>query len=1190
MRLASRMDGIGTETAFEAAARARALEATGRDVIHLEIGEPDFDTPRNVSEAAARALLDDGMTHYTPATGIAPLKQAIVEDVRRRKGIDASADRVIVTPGAKPIMFYAMLALLQDGDEAIYPNPGFPIYESMIEFAGARAVAAQLREADDFRMDLDELRSLVTDRTRLIVINSPHNPTGATLTDADLGVIAELAVEHDLVVLADEIYGRLQYEGSPTSIATLPGMADRTITLDGFSKTYAMTGWRLGYGIVPEALVGAFGKLVINSVSCTNAFAQAGAVEALTGPQDAAAEMREEFIARRSLIVEGLNRIDGVTCIMPHGAFYAFPNVSSLGRSSQEIADHLLYDAGVCVLAGTAFGRFGEGYLRFSYANSRENLSAALERVASSLARLQRTGSRPAPGAPRDAGAAARLRRRALRSGRAGVRPLGGGQGRHRREHRPDAQLPAERPSRRVAFEGPPLPVAAALRRHALGHSTAVAPVRRPLRTVRGAHGAARLRHACRAERDHADAARARREAGVRLPGRRALGADLGRPHPAATPRRPARARRDGGQDPLPEVQHRAVGPRHAARGGGGCRAQACRPGRGQGLRRGGRGRPHPRRQPRDAQLGLGPGLDNLVFLVDWNDYGIDDPSISSVVPGTPESWFGAYDWRVTGTMDGSEWAPVSRAVLEAARGENPSHRPSMAWFRTRKGRGYGKYDNKSHGSPHAMNAPEFWAVRRAFMEKYGVTYAGIDEPAPADPAELDAQMRANFEVAMRVLHDRPEVVDAISDRLVAIAASVPEHPADFNLGGHGAEIFEDPRITDYRRYPAEMWKQPGEKAPNRAALATWGSWVNSVAKAEYGRPLVIACSADLAESTNIAGFAKGFGDLPGWGWYNRDTNPRGALLPQEITEFTNAGITVGIATVNLADDPMRSFNGFWAACSTYGSFSYLKYGPMRLFSQLAQDTELKVGKVLWIAGHSGPETAEDSRTHFGIFSPGVTQLFPEGHVIDLHPWEHNEVPVMLAAALATDVPIVALHLTRPSVEIPDRDALGMAPHWDAARGAYLLRDARAGTPSAGTVYVQGTVTTANVVKALPELDRRGVNVRIVAALSPQLFAMQDAGYRDRIRSEADRWSGMAITNRAFKLMRDWVDGPLAREYSLSSDWDDRWRTGGTVDEVMDEAHLGPGHILEAIVRYADDREERHRRLRELVDDATRDG
>ena len=392
MKLASRMDRIGTETAFEAAARARALEATGREVIHLEIGEPDFDTPRNVSEAAARALLDEGATHYTAANGIEPLREAIAADVQRWKGIDATPDQVIVTPGAKPIMFFAMLALVDDGDEVIYPNPGFPIYESMSRYVGGVPVAAPLREAADFRMDTDEVASLITPRTRMIVINSPHNPTGSILTSDDVRRIAELATEHDLVVLADEIYGRLQYSGAPLSIATLPGMADRTITLDGFSKTFAMTGWRLGYGVIPEWMVPSFNRLVINSVSCTNAFAQAGALEALTGPQDAADAMRTEFIARRQLMVDGLNAISGVSCVMPHGAFYTFPNVSSFGRSSNEIADHLLYDAGVCGLSGTAFGKHGEGHLRFSYATSRENLAKALERVAESLAKLERTG------------------------------------------------------------------------------------------------------------------------------------------------------------------------------------------------------------------------------------------------------------------------------------------------------------------------------------------------------------------------------------------------------------------------------------------------------------------------------------------------------------------------------------------------------------------------------------------------------------------------------------------------------------------------------------------------------------------------------------------------------------------------------------------------------------------------------
>jgi len=392
MQLADRMSHIGTETAFEAAARARALEATGRTVIHLEIGEPDFDTPRHIKDAAARGLLDQGMTHYTAAEGIAPLREAIAADVKRWKGIETTPQQVVVTPGAKPIMFFAMLALINEGDEVIYPNPGFPIYESMAEYVGGVAVAAPLREENDFRMDVAEVARLVTPRTRLLVINSPHNPTGSILTADDIQALAAIAIEHDLVVLADEIYGRLQYEGEPLSIATLPGMAERTITLDGFSKTFAMTGWRLGYGIVPTWLQPTYSRLVINSVSCTNAFAQAGALAALTGPQDEPAAFRTEFMARRELIVAGLNAIPGVTCVMPHGAFYVFPNVSSFGRSSTEIATHLLYDAGVCGLAGTAFGRYGEGYLRFSYANSRENITAAVERIGESLGRLERTG------------------------------------------------------------------------------------------------------------------------------------------------------------------------------------------------------------------------------------------------------------------------------------------------------------------------------------------------------------------------------------------------------------------------------------------------------------------------------------------------------------------------------------------------------------------------------------------------------------------------------------------------------------------------------------------------------------------------------------------------------------------------------------------------------------------------------
>ncbi|HEX4826414.1 MAG TPA: hypothetical protein VFV19_19095 [Candidatus Polarisedimenticolaceae bacterium] len=578
-----------------------------------------------------------------------------------------------------------------------------------------------------------------------------------------------------------------------------------------------------------------------------------------------------------------------------------------------------------------------------------------------------------------------------------------------------------------------------------------------------------------------------------------------------------------------------------------------------------------------------GLGLSNLVFLVDWNDFGIDDNPCSSVVHGTPVDWFAPYGWRVVGTEQGSDWGEICRAILEGVRGDNPGATPTMVWGKTRKGRGYGKYDNKSHGTPWPMHAPEFWANRKAFMEKYGIEYQGVDQPAPADAKERNAQAAANLALAFSILDARSEVVETVGRRLTEAADAVPDKISSVWLGGAATGVFSDGAIYDYKSYPASLYKKAGEKHPNRAALATWGAWVNTYAKKHYGRPLFIACSADLADSTNIAGFAKDFEGEKGWGWYERDKNPRGALLPQQITEFTNAGLMVGLASVNLAPEPRDSFEGFWGACSTYGSFSYLKYGSMRLFSQLAQDCELKLGKVLWVAGHSGPETAEDSRTHFGIFETYVTQLFPEGHVIDLHPWEHNEVPVVLGAALAQKAPIVALHLTRPAVTIPDRAALGLGSHLDAARGAYVLREAKPGTPCAGTVFVQGTMTTANLVASLPEIDKGGWNVRIVAVISPQLFALQDEAYRQRVAGDAARWDAMVITNRSLKTMRDWIANPVVAAYSLSSDWDNRWRTGGTVDEVVDEAHLGPTHIVEAIRRFAVERPERLKKLRDVV-------
>jgi aspartate/methionine/tyrosine aminotransferase len=375
--LAQRMSRLGTETAFEVLARARALEATGRKIIHLEIGEPDFDTPAFIRKAAADAL-EAGFTHYGPSAGLPDFRKTIADIWRAERGIPCDADNVVVVPGGKPIMFFTMLALLEEGDEAIYPNPGFPIYESMINFLGARAVPIPLREERGFDLDVNELESKITSRTKLLVINSPNNPVGSVLSPETVEAIAALARKHNFTVLSDEIYGRIQYEGKHVSIAALPGMAERTVVLDGFSKTYAMTGWRLGFGIMEKGLATHIARLMTNSNSCTATFVQKAGQVALTGPQHEVQAMVAEFRRRREAIVKGLNELPGVTCTMPKGAFYAFPNITGTGMKSADLAKALLEEAGVACLSGTSFGAFGEGYIRFSYANSLENIQTAL--------------------------------------------------------------------------------------------------------------------------------------------------------------------------------------------------------------------------------------------------------------------------------------------------------------------------------------------------------------------------------------------------------------------------------------------------------------------------------------------------------------------------------------------------------------------------------------------------------------------------------------------------------------------------------------------------------------------------------------------------------------------------------------------------------------------------------------------
>jgi len=383
-KYAKRMSNLGTETAFEVLAKAKKLEAEGKSIIHLEIGEPDFDTPKNIIDAAVKSV-QSGDTHYTPSNGILPLRESIARYMSRTRGLDFHPDEVVMMPGGKPVMFFAIIALVDEGDEVIYPNPGFPIYESMIKFMGGKPVPIPLKEEKGFAFDPEDLRKLVTPKTKLLIMNTPQNPTGGILKKEVIEKIAEIIKDKDIWVLSDEIYSRLIFTGEHFSITQVPGFKDRTIILDGFSKYYAMTGWRAGFGVMNKEIAPMIARLMTNSNSCTNAFVQKGCIEALEGPQDSVDKMREEFLARRDIIVDGLNSIKGFSCIVPDGAFYAFPNITKTGLKSRDLNEHLLYTSNVAALSGTAFGEYGEGYLRFSYANSRDNIKEAIKRIKNTI-------------------------------------------------------------------------------------------------------------------------------------------------------------------------------------------------------------------------------------------------------------------------------------------------------------------------------------------------------------------------------------------------------------------------------------------------------------------------------------------------------------------------------------------------------------------------------------------------------------------------------------------------------------------------------------------------------------------------------------------------------------------------------------------------------------------------------------
>jgi transketolase len=576
-----------------------------------------------------------------------------------------------------------------------------------------------------------------------------------------------------------------------------------------------------------------------------------------------------------------------------------------------------------------------------------------------------------------------------------------------------------------------------------------------------------------------------------------------------------------------------------------------------------------------------GLGLGNLVYFLDWNDYGIDARPFSSIVYGDPKDWFGSHGWHVEGTMNGEDWNELTNAYYNLLIKNADPQIPKVLYAKSIKGRGYHKINYQSHGAPHKRNSDLFWKTKQDFAEKYNVDFHNFGEKEAESKEDLEDQARNYFHSVFSVMKSNQKLIDYLAETLVSIGDAVPKKILGCEIKSKNPA--KDKRLFDIDSLPDSLFLQSGEKAPNRVGFSKYASYINTLSIQDYGRPLVIAMSADLADSTNVSGFAKDFNSNFDLGLFDRKTNRKSPLMPQGITEFTNAGMLAGLTSVNLNKDPYKEFNGYFGAMSTYGSFSYLKYGPIRLFSQLAQDSDLKVGKLIWVAGHSGPETAEDSRTHFGIFSPGVTQLFPKGHIINLHPWEHNEVAPALAASMQTNIPIIAIHLTRPPIEIPDRKALGIASHLDASKGAYIIKDYDPKKGKDGLVIIRGTSSINSLMKILPDLKVKGPNVKIIAAISWDLFMLQSTKYKQKIVSDNEWMDSMIITNGAKNLMKNWISNKIVEEYSLSPDFDNSWRTGGSVEEIISESKLDSKSILDGINRFAINRDDRLNRIRQSI-------
>lgn len=1249
--------------------RAKALEAQGKHIVHLELGEPDFDTPEHVIAAGAEAMRS-GATHYTPAAGTADFREAVAAHVARTRGVQVDPAHCIAFPGAKPIMFYTLLALVEEGDEVLYPNPGFPIYESMIDFSGGHGVPLPMKadpNTGGARLDVDALEALVSARTKLIILNSPNNPTGGVLTHDELEVIAAIATKHNVTVLSDEVYDMILYDGlKHESLLSFPGMLERTILLAGHSKNYAMTGWRLGYGVFPPSLAPMISRLVTNSSSCTAAFTQAAGIAALEGPQEATHAMVSEFQKRRDLVVSELNAM-GLTCPKPEGAFYAFPSIRDAGvpwLSSADLADYFLYECGVALLSGTCFGARGDGHLRLSYATSQENLKEALGRMAKGLERLRADPTIwPGAGAGTPAEAPANTSASMAHDGidlgalsasaeeTAAMSDVG--------FITSMLMVLIGNYSRAGHFGGPLayVPMNTALHLGGREHGGLVYDIRDPKSPFADKflmaaghcantnyalwmvlYGAMRKQHAATGDERFrcpeeaailpCDAAGFRRSEGA-CKGMLQEAGVAGHPAFDDVPARGVRAL-SGHTESTDVTNDVNGGPSGVGLAGAAGKAVfwemagapkdlkvvalegefALTEGHAQELKT----------LASAQQVGK-----RLRVLVSNNNAGIDDALVGhgGVLPeGTGydlAAQFASYGWNVFELPDGADYEAILDVLATMERWPEEDTRPMVCVAATVKGWWPGAVSDevcfgdgdatqclqqltghKSHPFGLEAHGEYVRALAATFEERFGIAFVGLDRPFPATEAERLVQLKTNVDLALGVLDkDGGALRGFVAERLLAIAedyqagrkaACAAPGGLRFATGtdsGDSASVdpFEDARLAvanlpDKADVPTrtdgastrrvQLRRDANDTAGPRRAISEVGAWINHVTGDRW-----VTLAADLSSSINVEAASLS-------GHYDPATNPTGTRLKAGIQEAANAATAAALASQSASLDPAHH-SGVWSVTGTYGAFTPLFYLPLRAFAQQNQDSPFKLGVVTVVAGHSGPETAADARSHFGIFSPAVWSLFPKGQCVNVHPWDYNDVaPAYFAAAAAArenhDTCIIALHVARPDTKVADRATFADSDPNAAAKGAYLVRDykPRRGKCRGGTVLAQGCSATRSAIVAADRLlEEEGIAVRVVACVSEELFDLQPKAYRNALMPGAAYADCMAVTSGTKKLLPLAGCGPLTAEYSMTSDHDDKWRTGGTEEDIIREAKLDAASVYEGLKRFAEARTQR---------------